>query len=125
MQYPKPVTVQYPKPQEPVVNPAAEQREKQLGEMSVALETAFLKHGEPPKWHVQVRAKDPHNNIAIYSENTQSVRALVFPDKNDAYRVAFYGPIKPSDRDEIEEALKDTGLNVSIMNTPFVNPGGF
>lgn len=108
-----------------MANPAAEQREKQLAEMSVVLEASFSKQSEPPKWHVQVRAKDPHNNIAIYSENSQSVRALVFPDKNDSYRVAFYGPIKPSDRNEIEEALKDTGLNVSIMNTPFVNPGGF
>lgn len=125
MQYPKPVALQYPTPQEPVANPAAEQREKQLGEMSVVLEEAFAKQDNPPKWHVQVRAKDPHNNIAIYSENTQSVRALVFPDKGDTYRVAFYGPIIPSDRDEIEEALKSTGLNVSIMNTPFVNPGGF
>lgn len=125
MQYPKPVSIQYPTRQDPVVNPAAEQREKQFGEMSVALEEAFLNQDNPPKWHVQVRSKDPHNNIAIYSENTQSVRALVFPDKNDAYRVAFYGPIKPSDRNEIEEALKKTELNVSIMNTPFVNPGGF
>jgi redox-sensitive bicupin YhaK (pirin superfamily) len=93
--------------------------------MSVGLERAFLKQHNPPKWHVQVRTKDPHNNIAIYSENTQCVRALVFPDKEDTYRVAFYGPIIPSDRDKIEEALKDTELNVSIMNTPFINPSGF
>lgn len=102
---------------------STEEKQKSLQALSEKFSAAVSELGGKLELTSMVRG-EPFNDFAIHANNRNLIECLVYPEKDNSYKVLFYGFMKSDTKKEITKVLESTGLKFSIMGT-FLHRGGF